>query len=95
MAKKANRRSNLLDHIVNPTSESESQPLQEALPAAPPAPRLEFVPFNTRLTVNNDLRLNRCAFWLPGKTKQELVNDALNYYLSQFPEADKPTPKEH
>lgn len=94
---KGNRRKGLVDHIIAGATSVPEQPqsLESALPTAPPPPREDYVPFNTRLTVENKVGLNRVAFWLPGHNIQSLVNDAITEFLLKYPERLKPTPKEH
>ncbi len=74
--------------------QADPLPLAPVAAAVPPAPRLEYVTFSSRLTIDNDLRMSRVAHYVPGMSKVVLLNEAVRLYLAQFPEADKPLPSE-
>ena len=58
-------------------------------------PRTEWVPYATRLQRGTVLRLAQAAHYLPGGVfqAQAFFEKAINAYLDQFPEADKPLPE--
>jgi hypothetical protein len=89
-----------LNHLRKPAPAVEARPLdepREALPTPPAPPRQEFTAFSSRISIENDLMLERVKHWVrepEQPSKQEILNNALREYLLKFPEALKPTPKE-
>ena len=70
---------------------TKAQPSNQA-PIGPPRPgKRVYSPFSSRITTENQLRLDQLAYW-SREAKVDILNDALDAYFASRPASKDPTP---